>query len=500
MGKWLRLVLFSGSAIAWGAMLLAASLSAQEFGSTLLDQRDLARAGLNRQWFIRATTSANYPGPIAWTLYVSPFTKKTVVEVKTETATFRYSDRDLDIEGRPLGTEGAQRKAQLQSERLTLRGQPPSITTQEIPDAYLVVLTPSATLECFEAETGTRLWSTQIGEPGHPVFPPAVSEKFVVVVHGTEWILLDRVTGDILWRKRTEGVPGSGPALSQNLLFVPMHNGVMEIYSIQDFQTPVSVLRSLGHPTAPPLTTPRTVAWATDAGHLYVGLANIREMRFRIETGRSIESQPAYRPAGRSGLYYIPSADGYLYCVDEWSGIVQWTYATGQALFQTPLLFKDSVLFVTAENNLYHLAGDPPQRQPELQWIVPGIRRALAIHENRVYAVGSVGQLVVVNLQSGSRIFQSVRPLPEVQLSNDRTNRIYVATAEGRIECLRPQESYYPTIHVDLSVWGSAAAGPQKGTETTDTTDMTTMGPMPGSTPPEPMPRPTDADPFGPPR
>ncbi|GIW94746.1 MAG: hypothetical protein KatS3mg110_2787 [Pirellulaceae bacterium] len=479
-----------------GVILAGGVATAQDLSSELLDQRQLAAAGLVRQWFSRATVPANYPGTFGWTLYVSPYTKKTVVEVRSAGGTYTYADRDLDFQGNPLGLEGAQRKAQLQVERLTLRGQSPTVATYEVPDAYLVIMTPSATLECFDAETGARLWSTQVGPPGHPVYPPAVSEKWVAVVNGTEWVLVDRATGEITWRKKTEGVPGAGPALSRSLLFVPIHDGTMEIYSTRDFGQPMSLLRSLGHPTASPVITLSSVAWPTDAGHLYVALAEQRFMNYRIETGRTIDAQPAYRPVDGSGVFYIPSADGYLYCVDERSGIIWWTYATGQLLIQTPLLYGNSVLLVTGDNNLYHLSGDPPQRQPELQWIAPRVRKVLAVHKQRIYAVGMVGQLVVLDLASGTRLYETVKPLPAVHMINGLTNRIYVATTHGRIECLRPLEAAYPDVHIDLSKWRPEEMKPEAGADMGKAADGSTMPPMGPAT--DVRPAAPGGDPFAP--
>lgn len=434
-----------GGTLSW----LPTAVLAAEPAIGLLDLRQLAQVGVERQWFTRAATTARTPGKIEWTVSVSATSGKTVFDVRFPGGIAQYTDRDVDRRGNRLGVQGARRRAELHAERLRLQGLTPEITEHQVPDIHLFVMTPAGSLQCFDAESGGQLWVAQIGPAGHPVYPPAVSQQYVGVVYGTHIVLLDRFTGQVIWSKRSEGVPGAGAAISRTLLFAPMHDGTLEIYSVQDVQQPMKVYRALGHPTAQPLITPLTVAWPTDKGHLYVAAAEDRQILYRVEAARTIEAAPAYQN-GQNGTFFVPSADGYIYCVHERTGSIVWTFSTGEPLTQTPYLHGDSVYFVSAQANLYHIGASTP----DLRWIVPGISQLLAIGGERLYCASRTGQLVVLDKNSGSRLYQTISPLPSVRMANLATDRIYVCNDDGLMECLRPVGAAYPAIYVDLSESG----------------------------------------------
>jgi outer membrane protein assembly factor BamB len=457
--QWRGLKVITVGLLVWG---FCATVPGQDVTAPLIDAQQLAQAGLERQWFTRAATSNKTPGDIRWALFVSQSEGKTVFDVQFPGGRLRFSDRDIDSRGTRLGVEGAKRKADLAVERLMRRGQQAQLSEHQVPDVHLVVMTPAASLQCFDAESGELLWETQIGLPGHPVYPPAVSEKHVAVVHGTQVVVLDHKTGRVIWSKRTEGVPGAGPAMNPHYLFAPMHNGAIEVYNLDDPAAPMKVMRSLGHPTWQPLTSQFTVSWPTDSGHFYVaGLQqNQYQIYYRIEAGKSIEAAPAYNVGeDRRGRFYIPSLDGYLYCADERTGAVIWSFSTGESLYQTPVLFEGFLYFVTGEHNLFKVS----ESVAEVAWIVPGISQILAVAGNRLYCATRLGELIVVDANSGTRLYATSAKLPPIRMSNVLTDRIYLSNKFGVIECVRPIGAVYPTVYVQKAEVAPAApaAGPK---------------------------------------
>ncbi len=62
----------------------------------------------------------------------------------------------------------------------------------------LFVVTDTAVLQAFDAETGRSLWATTVGSPDLLTLKPTASEHLVAVVNGSTIYILNRYTGVIL--------------------------------------------------------------------------------------------------------------------------------------------------------------------------------------------------------------------------------------------------------------------------------------------------------------
>src|SRR5207302_1246236 len=128
------------------------------------------------------------------------------------------------------------------------------------------------------------------------------------------------------------GSPGAGPALSQSRVFIPMVNGAIEGYLLEDPADPPWIFRSDGRALTQPMITQKTVSWTTDKGYFYVGKSDPVGIRFRLKTRAAIESRPAYW----TPYFYAGSLDGYVYAIDEKTGLTEWKFSTAEPLSQPP--------------------------------------------------------------------------------------------------------------------------------------------------------------------
>ena len=79
-------------------------------------------------------------------------------------------------------------------------------------DGTLFAQSSRATLEALDAETGQRLWSKLVGQPGYPSLAPGACKDLVATVNGSRLDVLNRYTGDILYQTSVDGVPASAAA------------------------------------------------------------------------------------------------------------------------------------------------------------------------------------------------------------------------------------------------------------------------------------------------
>jgi hypothetical protein len=358
----------------------------------------------------------------------------------------------------------------------------------------LFVQTDRAVLQAIDAETGETLWARIVGNPRHPSLEPGPGPDMVGVVNGSRLFVLNRHNGDILFETRVDGAPGAGPGLSAERAYVPMTSGMIMAYRLQSVVDPLRELgrvpaagdeekdaaaaeeirrqeirvrqeyipplasRSHGRAMVPPRVTWQSaeeefVTWPTDIGYLYVGRVDRRseemlEVRYRLQTVGAVSTQPAYRPPdpariGDVGTIFFVSEDGDVRAVQERSGEILWRFTTGEPTFQPPVLVGDRIYVANQFGGLHCLDANLGSEA----WFSPGIAQFVAAGKERLYAVDVLGNLQVLYARTGMRLDAfSVLGQP-IRLTNSATDRIYLATETGLVQCLREIEQTQPLVY-----------------------------------------------------
>lgn len=350
-----------------------------------------------------------------------------------------------------------------------------------------------AMVHAIDAETGATLWVRQIGRPDHPSLTPGLGADLLAVVNGSRLYVVNRFNGDFLLETELLGAPGAGPALSRRRAYVPMLNGMMVAYGVEPLTDPMKELgkippnltteerveleaerrkdirlnqeyvrplsaQSYGRATVQPLVTTQSdgqeyVTWATERGYLYTGMVNLRDpdsvkLQYRLETQGPIVSQAAFLPAdskiaNSSGTIFTASRDGYVYALAEKTGETVWRYSCGEAIVERPALILPRVFVTTQLGGMFSLDAKTGRQQ----WWAPHVRQFVAASATRVYALDMTNQLLVLDIESGARLDSIwIGSLP-VRLNNDQTDRIYLASETGLIQCLHEMENAAPMRH-----------------------------------------------------
>ncbi|MDZ7618312.1 MAG: PQQ-binding-like beta-propeller repeat protein, partial [Patescibacteria group bacterium] len=360
-------------------------------------------------------------------------------------------------------------------------------------EGVLYAQSDRAMVHAVDAETGATLWTRQIGRPEHPSLTPGVGADLLAIINGSRLYVVNRHNGDMLLEIELLGAPGAGPALSRRRAYIPMLNGKMVAYRVepatdpmkelgrtasnltdeervqldeerrkdirlnQDYIRPLSA-QSYGRTTVQPLVTTQSdvqefVTWPTDRGFLYTGVVDLRNpdavnLQYRLETQGPIVSQAAFLPpdprvAGAAGTIFTASRDGYVYAVSEKTGDSIWRYSCGEAIVERPALIFPRVFVTTQLGGMVSLDAKTGQQQ----WWAPHVRQFVAASESRVYALDMTDQLLVLDIESGARLDSIwIGSLP-VRLSNDQTDRVYLASETGFIQCLHELEHATPMRH-----------------------------------------------------
>lgn len=400
------------------------------------------------------------------------------------------------------------------------------------------VQTTRAVIHAIDAETGESLWSRTVGRCDRPSLTPAVSKDLLATVNGSHLYVVNRYNGDLLYQTKVDGAPGAGPALSEKRAYVPMIGGLVVAYRLdpltdpaeelhirderpqeeqeaerrenirvrQDYIPPLSC-QGIGRAMIQPLVCQQTVAeefvtWPTDRGYLNIGFIDRRQedrfaVKYRLVTDAPISARPTYAPAdpndpGSSGVIYAASEDGFVYAVRERGGETLWRFSAGEPIIEPAVVIDDRVYAATQLGGMYAIDAAVGQ---EIWW-APNVKRFVAASKDRVYAEDKIGRLLILHAETGQRLDSlPVEHLP-IKPINSQTDRIYLASDTGLVQCLHEIELGEPIRH---NLPPEKGQGPQ-------IIQQPLVGPAPGAQPgagqpgagqPAAQPPGAGANPFG---
>lgn len=342
----------------------------------------------------------------------------------------------------------------------------------------LYALTSAGVLQAMDAETGATVWTKSIGRPDGSFPGLGANDNYVGVISGTTLHLLDPEEGHLRVSHYLEGAPAAAPVMSKRYVFVAMSNGKVEAFSLDNPEESPWFHQSIGRIFHEPTVTNEVVSWPTDRGFLYVSQANVPRVLFRVETGGEIVAPPAeLKP-----YLYIASRDGYLYCVHELSGVDMWKWSTGFPIINRPAAVGNTVYVASEEPALHaldHKSGRP-------RWIAPGVQDFVMEGKRHVYGLDSMGYLVVIEKESGGVLGRFWTGEQSTALVNDQSDRIFLVSETGLVQCFHeaqsPEPTYYRLQPVDES--DAETDGPEVNPfEAGDTGDAFTTEPdSPGDT------------------
>jgi outer membrane protein assembly factor BamB len=353
----------------------------------------------------------------------------------------------------------------------------------------LLVQTDQATVHVLDAETRRTLWVGHVGAPGRVTSPPAANDKYVVSTNGSMLYLFDREKGDVLWSRTLKSVPSTGPAISDSRVYVPLVTGMVSTFRLpsqQRNETPGeqklkdNALNYAGKGIAyhPPILTPTSVVWGTDAGNIYSLTAGEMVPVFRFKARDAVLAGVIYR-----GEYiFAASRDGYIYCLKDEKGGAKWQFSIGNPVVETPLATDDAVYVVPETGGIYKLARDTGE---EL-WSSPSVFRIISASPTRIYTADAAGRLMILDARTGARVGTLATQNLQIKLFNRDNDRIYLLSNTGLVQCLHEIALKQPAWHGVAPVSDSKKAAGKEGAVKTK-----------GEKSKDEKPADDDADPFG---
>ena len=316
------------------------------------------------------------------------------------------------------------------------------IVDMTLSDGTLFVQTNRARLQAIDAETGGMIWSATVGNDRYPSLIPAAGPGHIATINSSTLYVLDRTTGREVWNRELPSAVGSGPAVSKTHVFVPTVNGMIMGFDLKDKKKPPFIYKSFGRILVQPVVTADSLAWTTEQGFLYflsLAVPERLQVNFRLDTKDKVESRPGYW----TPFLYSVSLDGYVYAVHEQSGLVHWKFPTAEPIVDAPVAVNGKVYVCLEQGGMFCLESETG----ELVWFAPHVKQFVSASPTRVYGSDRLDRLIILDGKTGARL-DSV-PIRGVvkQLRNMQSDRIFLTTGSGVIQCLHEAELVQPVTY-----------------------------------------------------
>jgi outer membrane protein assembly factor BamB len=317
----------------------------------------------------------------------------------------------------------------------------------------------SGIVTAIHGGTGRRLWSALLGAADQESLPVSSNEEQLLVAVGMRLVAVDKFTGQLVWEVQLPHHPSTSPELDRDRVYIGMVDGSVYAYDLRRieelhqenrlpawtnlafvwrYQTPAEI-------ASPPISRGTTVTFASRNGSVYAVAGEERKLFYQFET----EGGEIVAPLGRgAGAVFVATEDARLFCLNEQSGVRRWGFTAGVPIREQPIVIGGHVYVTPHRDGMYCLNTSTGIIVPgEDGWRQPRAMRFLAASNDSLYAADALGNVIVLSRRDGA--MSGVLQLRDfsVRVSNDRTDRIFLATPTGVIVCLRERAQEFPLFH-----------------------------------------------------
>ena len=380
----------------------------------------------------------------------------------------------------------------------TLRLREKILSLKQVED-LLFAASDKGLIHCLDAETGKILWTQSISDTPGEVFPPAVTKNFVYVCSNTHTSKLDRKTGQILLTIALPSAVTSGPGSNDDFLYVQTVNDHMYAYAMKPdpeeaklkwphkrkFTLPsIAWFYNAGAPLLnAPIVLKDRVIFTAGSGVVYASALEKKSLIYRFIPGAKIAAPVSFRDR----TLYIATVDFNLFAIDVFTGDTRWRFPSGFPIHRQPVPFEKDVFLTPEGGGLFALDDS----DGSLRWIQEGADRVIAVSQDRVYGMTSASRFLIMDRRDGAILGSWFSPDFPVSAYNQTTDRIFLSTGRGLIQCLAEKRNETPFLHMSPT----EAAAPAEAAPTEQGVPKTEEEPKKDEMPAE-EPEETDKEPV----
>ena len=170
---------------------------------------------------------------------------------------------------------------------------------------------------------------------------------------------------------------------------------------------------------------------------------DVQASPFFFEKDLSAQSLALAEDKRVGGLMIVGSESGHVHAFNDVTGELRWTFLTRSSVSTRISAFDDAAYVPSESGDLFAIN----MKDGREKWECPDVNKVLAASKTRLYAIDTVGRLVSINRDNGNR--ESVLDVgrPDFQVFNRYTDRVYLVSRDGLVQCLRETGQVEPVKH-----------------------------------------------------
>lgn len=455
----------------------SANCQAQE----LMSPQTAARLGLEEAWRRQMRVPAGAGSIVDQQIIAHEVDPHEFVEVIGKAAEgeeapvyFRIATDAIGPDGLPIGKEEAERLARREVRRMARRVEEPTIRSTTMPRIQLYTAANNGTIECRDAETGSPIWMSQVGNPRLNFGKMGIDDDFVTITNGGNLVKLDVTNGEPINTVRTTSTPLYGAINAGDYSLVPTIRNGVEGYPLRDITRVPFMEIVVGLALDPPSKSPTSskIAWGTDRGFVYVmELSGEPSVIFRLNTDGIVSGRIASADGDR---FFFGSESGQVYGLRATrTGRVLWSRPYGEPFYKSPFLVEDAMYLPSAYGNLH--AIDQKTGLPLWEAPTANVDEILGGFGDKLFVRLLSQNFAAVDLKTGELLQIDNGLKPVKLLVNRTTDRLYLVNSIGTVQCLRAIGQINPTVRRSADIpdddAADAAAKPEPARPAAPTTD-----------------------------
>jgi outer membrane protein assembly factor BamB len=380
-----------------------------------------------------------------------------------------------------------------------VEGRRDGIFSVQITDRQILAQTISGVIVALDPDTGAAEWRTRPGPPYRVTHPLGYNKKYVFALRGDHLHALERSTGRTLWTYILPDGPTTAPLADDAGIYVCLGTGRVYAFALPDLEEwkrykeqkekaaraererkekegdngskggpsldlysgssgiAIENLAALlkeempeplvawdylfesGRLLLTPLQTSEALVLAATDGSIFSTSKFERHERFRIKA-----QAPVAAPLGQHGnMAYIASEDFNLYALNISGGRIVWRFTAGAPILQKPEVTDTDVYVAPQGRGLYRVN----RRTGKAVWHNRDAQRFLAVNRKFVYAFDRSGRLLVLDLARGIKLGMLDSRDFVVPISNELTDRAFLASHNGLLVCVHDYDQKTPLIN-----------------------------------------------------
>ncbi len=181
---------------------------------------------------------------------------------------------------------------------------------------------------------------------------------------------------------------------------------------------------------------------------------DVSSVPFYVPQDISAQNMALEASRRKGGLAIVGTDSGNVFAINDANGKVRWTYLTQSPVSERVSAFKD---FDSTQGLAYNVyipveSGDffaLDMKTGLENWRASGIKRLISASATRLYVFDQLDRLAVLDRDTGARLKTLTLAPTKFQIFNQETDRVYLVSADGLVQCLRETQQVEPLRHRD---------------------------------------------------